>query len=173
MKKIACAEKCRRHNWGRAQTQESDMPHEITTLEEVQSAMLDKVQARREALELAKQLQHEIEALAKQKQRLLSETLPDHEWEGRRVWRIRRVASGSGWRVSHSPSRAEGIVRTFRTDSPRPENLSAYSLPEIGTPVVYLLTKAGKEGKRFERLDVRSVGGKETAWALIEGETYE
>lgn len=62
------------------------------------------------------------------------------------------------WRtISFSQERIErtgrkGVVAIFDKDSHYPENIARYSIPGIGSIVVYLLKKDGTAGKQFEQI---------------------
>jgi predicted DCC family thiol-disulfide oxidoreductase YuxK len=71
--------------------------------------------------------------------------IPDHAWEGRRVYRMVQLRFGI-----HAPwSRTEGIVETVRKDTKFPANLTAYRIPELGAVIVRLVRRDGGLGIRF------------------------
>lgn len=72
---------------------------------------------------------------------------PAHEWEGRRVFRMR--ARGRSWERL-LPQRIEGVVETVRSDAKFADNLSRYSCPSVGAVIVRLLKKDGSPGLKFE-----------------------
>lgn len=83
-----------------------------------------------------------------------------HPWQGKRVFRTERVYSYFGRK--HTEVRIEGIVEIFT----RTTELSAgtrYYRYHPGDPIVRLLKKDGKPGKKTEHLGVN--------WKLVEEET--
>lgn len=87
---------------------------------------------------------------------------PDHEWEGRRVFRM----EPQGRSYQRLPDkRIEGIVETYRSTSDVPMSTPSYRLPAIGEAIVRLLKKDGTPGAKFEKLDRGCWSSK---WQLVE-----
>lgn len=82
---------------------------------------------------------------------------PDHEWEGRKVFRMESVGR-SYQRLT--PIRVEGIVETVRVGAQFAKNLSRYSTPNIGDVIVRLLKKDGSPGLKFS--------GRVRDWKLVQ-----
>lgn len=97
-------------------------------------------------------------------ERVLAETTdaatPDHEWEGRRVF---RMVPGGGRAWNPRPDvREEGIVETVRQGSRFANNLSTYSTPRVGDVIVRSLKKDGSRALKFDRL-----GSSYRPWSLV------
>lgn len=82
---------------------------------------------------------------------LLSAETPAHEWEGRKVTKVRHRYSTYGG-VTDRAETLFGAVHTFRVDTILPASIPAWRRPNIGEPFVRLLTKSGKEGQRIDTI---------------------
>lgn len=87
-----------------------------------------------------------------------SEATPDHEWEGRRVFR-EDVQRDNWSRTVIERKRIEGVVFTYRPGVDLGPG-HKWNRPEIGQPYVRLLKKDGTPGAKTERL-----GG--AKWGLV------
>lgn len=95
------------------------------------------------------------------RKRIASEdALPDHPWEGARVFRIEAV----GW-GGRQKKRVEGIVETVRSTTEFAGNIGDWRKPEIGKAIVRSLKKDGTPGVKFKNLNSHW-GGLE--WQLCE-----
>lgn len=92
----------------------------------------------------------------------------DHEWEGRRVFRMVRPRGVNFYMRSNVPEvREEGVVETVRQTSEFAGNLSSYSRPKIGDVIVRSLKKDGSPALKFDKLDSRK------PWSLVSPSTPE
>lgn len=88
-----------------------------------------------------------------------------HEWEGRKVYRVKIVHVGSLWHGHKREERVEGIVFTYRhTDDLGPGH--TYNRPQIGDPWVRLLKKDGTPSRKTARF--LTSGGAVDGWKLAE-----
>lgn len=74
--------------------------------------------------------------------------LPPHEWDGRRVFRMRNVGRGYGPQYV----REEGVVETRYHSTVFPANVGSYSMPRLGEGFVRLIKKNGTVGSKFAGL---------------------
>lgn len=88
---------------------------------------------------------------------------PDHEWTGRRVYKM--VSQGRHWE-RRPQKRVEGIVETMRSTTALPSNTASYRRPYIGAAIVRLLKKDGTPGAAFDMLS----NGSYQPWKLVEAE---
>lgn len=91
------------------------------------------------------------------------DTLPDHPWTGKRVFKMEH----------HGPSyrrlpqrRVEGIVETVRSTTAFAVNVGTWRRPAVGTPLVRLLKKDGSPALGFDGLSNRWDG--ESIWKLVD-----
>lgn len=84
----------------------------------------------------------------------------DHEWTGRRVYRIEEHFSGGWSRKKIGETRIEGIVETYRHGVTLGRGHRGWC--GVGEPIVRLLKKDGTPGLKTENLD-RTFGGE---WKL-------
>jgi hypothetical protein len=101
---------------------------------------------REEANELARR---SVEA--SQHLRRVADECPDHPWTGKKVFQVVPRLSRYARRLE-GEDRVEGTVETWRSDTPRPGNLSRWYTPNVGQPIVRLHKKDGTPGLKFERL---------------------
>jgi hypothetical protein len=87
-------------------------------------------------------------AVAEKAKRDYIEANASHPWDGKKVFRIRkrRIRPYSREMVEY---REEGFVEVVRTTSQFPENLSSYSMPELGSIIVRKVKKDGSPAKAF------------------------
>ena len=91
-----------------------------------------------------------------------SAAAPDHEWTGKKVFRIEEeFARFSNPRRKIGETRFDGIVETYRPGTSLGRGHHVYT---IGTPIVRLLKKDGTPGAKTENL-ARTYGGE---WKLAE-----
>lgn len=130
-------------------------------LREAENALYEAERARNRVADVARNAVHEkfagqinplreAAAAARMAVTQVKNAVPDHEWEGLKVFRM--VSRGYSFQRL-SPSRVEGIVETVRIGTRFAENLSHYSTPEIGDVIVRLLKKDGTPGLKFENRD--------------------
>lgn len=98
---------------------------------------------------------------AREAMRLAKDALPDHPWNGKRVFKHAAAPGRGSW--NRQTIRLEGIVETVRSHTEFPLNTASYSRPMIGKPLVRLLAKNGKLGRRFETMN-----GDHHGWKLVE-----
>jgi hypothetical protein len=90
-----------------------------------------------------------------------SAAAPDHEWTGKRVFRVEDIMAGGWSRTKVGEKRYEGIVETYRPGVALGRGHYCYT---FGEPIVRLLKKDGTPGAKTEGLK-RSFGGD---WQLVD-----
>jgi len=98
--------------------------------------------------------------------RAQNESVPDHEWVGRRVYRMEPQYSGSGYfRTRSGEKRVVGVAFTHRHGIDLGPGWT-WNKPEVGTPMVRLLKKDGAEGAKTVSL----LAANKTPLFKLEGE---
>lgn len=138
----------------------------MTTVEQAKSAMtaakaahdelLDKVRKEADEARAAvwAKYQDELDKLnvircdAEQAVREAKNRMPDHEWTGKRVYRM--VNRAYGYRTNMV--REYGIVETRRIETKFPYNTADYRMPSLGDGFVRLLKKDNTVGSKFDSM---------------------
>ncbi len=91
-----------------------------------------------------------------------SEAAPDHEWTGKRVFKMEDTVlkSSFGWQKI-GEKRVEGVVEMMRPGVTWPQK---YRIPDVGEPFVRLLKKDGKPGVKCEHF----MSWRDVRWQLVE-----
>lgn len=115
-------------------------------------------------LAAAERLAHD----AAEAHRASEDALAAHPWEGRRVYREVEAYNNRWSRTSHKV-RVEAIFEVYRSWTPVPGNMSRWSRPAIGDPVVRPLKKDGTPGLKIDRVHVLK-DGTVHGWKLVDKE---
>lgn len=94
------------------------------------------------------------------------DSLPDHPWTGKRVYKIERVYERWSSRV-RSEIRHEGVVETRRSATTLPAK-QRWGLPQLGEGFVRLLKKDGTPGAKID-----SLSGYRSDWKLSEEQPHD
>jgi hypothetical protein len=90
-----------------------------------------------------------------------SAAAPDHEWTGKRVFRVEDIMGRGGRPQKVGEKRYEGVVEVYRPGAALGRGHYCYT---IGTPIVRLLKKDGTPGAKTENLE-RSFNDQ---WQLVD-----